>query len=425
MDPLSIAASVTGLLAFGGKVVSNLLSIADRAGDAPNLARSLLQEVSDISAILDQLDGFIQGRVTVSPDRGSMIPFKHVVASFSGCVMTYSDLQQQLDEMGLGDENGGMGIFDRLAWVRKETAFEAIVQRLQNHKASMTLMLTILQCQASQETERCILQLHQAVKETLRANQLLAERMNFLEQHGTMYPNPGTSREMQYSKSLAGNASVLEDDRVSFRSTMSRFSVRSFSSIISRTYQSFRPAFELDLETSRVYRGTARHARFSTTSMTSSALYSTALSLLSGLSWAQVSEVSVFALPVFSSDLSNSEYYPWSTSEEHIAQNLGNMQPGRAYELPKPGKLNRDISGEPQPKLLHEETPLSDVGALIQKMMMPGITTTVASELYTRLPSIANNDDVEIGIPSPTTNEGHIWEPGIRTPSLIGHLLWV
>ncbi|KAJ2986734.1 hypothetical protein NUW58_g4889 [Xylaria curta] len=322
MDPISIAASVAGLLAFGSKVVSVLFSVVYKAGNAPSLAQSLLWEVSDISAILGHLDRFIQGRVAVSSERGSMIPFKHVVASLSGCVMTYSELQQQLDKMDLVNADGGMGVFGRLAWVRKEATFSGIVGRLQNHKASMTLMLTILQCQASQEAESCIKQLQQAVEKTLQDNQRLAERMRCLERHGTIDPSPDPSHNTQCTTCLAENTSVLSDDRSTIYSTESGSTIRHPTNTVSKTYQSFRLAFERDLRTTRVYRRAAHQQCFSVTSLPSTALYSTALSLFSSLSWDKVSNMSVFALPVFISDLGNSEYYPCLPPEEHIPQTL-------------------------------------------------------------------------------------------------------
>lgn len=38
-----------------------------------------------------------------------------------------------------------VGVFDRAKWLFKEGKVATIVQRLQNHKASFTLMLSILQ----------------------------------------------------------------------------------------------------------------------------------------------------------------------------------------------------------------------------------------------------------------------------------------
>lgn len=142
MDPLSVAASVVGLLAAGGKVSSLLVTVVTKGRDAANLAQSLLREVSDISAALGHLQSYILQRISVPPARGSLILLEHILTSLTGCVTTYSDLQATLDTLSI---EPNMGVFDGFKWVRKESSLKEICQRLQNHKMSLTLMLTILQ----------------------------------------------------------------------------------------------------------------------------------------------------------------------------------------------------------------------------------------------------------------------------------------
>ena len=67
--------------------------------------------------------------------------------------------------------------------------------------------------------------------------------------------------------------------------------------------------FEQDLETSRVYRRTHPLERNSMATATSSALYSTAMSMISKASISQISSLSVYALPIYSADLSNNQFY--------------------------------------------------------------------------------------------------------------------
>jgi hypothetical protein len=66
--------------------------------------------------------------------------------------------------------------------------------------------------------------------------------------------------------------------------------------------------FDRDLQTSRVYSRTILN-RQSLSSQTSTALYTTALSLFSKLSLSEVSDLSFFALPVYAVDLENSDCY--------------------------------------------------------------------------------------------------------------------
>jgi hypothetical protein len=74
----------------------------------------------------------------------------------------------------------------------------------------------------------------------------------------------------------------------------------------------FRFAFENDLETSRVYKRTQHYS--SDVSFTSSAVRTHAWSIFSGLSLADVSVISAIALPLYSCDISNSQWYKFGES---------------------------------------------------------------------------------------------------------------
>jgi hypothetical protein len=142
MDPLSVAASVTGLLGVGVRISSSLFSLITACRDAPNLAQSLMWEVTDISAILGHLQSYILGRTRIATSRASMIMVEHLLTTLTGCVATYSDLQRVLEDLNLKPE---MNVFDKIKWARSESLIHTIVRRLQHQKSSMSLMLTIIQ----------------------------------------------------------------------------------------------------------------------------------------------------------------------------------------------------------------------------------------------------------------------------------------
>lgn len=142
MDPLSVAASIVGLLAAGGKATNLLFTVISKCKDSPKVAQSLLWEVADLSAALGHLQEFIGGRARGLPERGNLILLDQLLTTLTGCVTTYSDLQFILDSLNISED---MGAFDRLKWVRQEDKINSVVQRLQSHKSSLTLMLTIMQ----------------------------------------------------------------------------------------------------------------------------------------------------------------------------------------------------------------------------------------------------------------------------------------
>lgn len=141
MDPLSVVASVVGLLAAGRKVAS-LFTVITKCKDSPVLAQSITREVIDISAVLGRLQDFVGSRTTVAAERGNLIQLDQLLTTLTGCVTTYSDLQSILTTLNISED---MGVFDRIKWMRQEGSLNTLVQRLQSHKLSLTLMLTILQ----------------------------------------------------------------------------------------------------------------------------------------------------------------------------------------------------------------------------------------------------------------------------------------
>jgi hypothetical protein len=142
MDPLSVAASVVGLLAAGGKVTSLLFTVITKCKETPDLLRSIMWEVGDISTALGSLQDFVSSRAKAASERGNLIQLDQLLTTLTGCVTTYSDLQFILEGLDISEE---MGTFNRIKWMRQENRLNTLVQRLQSHKSSLTLMLTIMQ----------------------------------------------------------------------------------------------------------------------------------------------------------------------------------------------------------------------------------------------------------------------------------------
>ena len=139
-DPLSIAAGVIGILTAAAQISSLLINFTRASIDAPDQARIIATEVSDTSGILSHLQSFLLGKEFLDRSRTSLLQVDHVVTIVSGCVLTFSELEKLLDELKV--EN--LSVLDRTKWARKETAIAALVQRLQNHKASLSCMLNVL-----------------------------------------------------------------------------------------------------------------------------------------------------------------------------------------------------------------------------------------------------------------------------------------
>jgi hypothetical protein len=141
MEPLSVAASIIGLLNAAGKMAQLLKGLTALA-DAPGSARAVLTEVNAMTGALKQLSDYLNGAISVPAGREQLILLEHVAVTLMGCVTTYDELEAVIESVH-GDAE--MGVIDRLKWTLKETEIQDIVQRIQNHKISLTLMLSILE----------------------------------------------------------------------------------------------------------------------------------------------------------------------------------------------------------------------------------------------------------------------------------------
>ncbi|KAI8314597.1 hypothetical protein K4K59_002678 [Colletotrichum sp. SAR11_240] len=296
MDPLSVSASVVGLLAAGCKLSSALFVVVSSTREAPKSAQSLLCEIADISAALGSLQSFVTGRVQASAERGALILLEHILTTLTGCVTTYSDLQHMVDGFKI-DEH--MGLVDRAKWMMAESSISVLVQRLQNHKTSLILMLGILQCDTMQEAENSTQRLCALIQQVVESNKDLCDRIRALEREGSVIPETEAGKD---------DASTI---------TRGRDSIALSLADSDRAVLKF--TFDQDLGASRVYNRTLNN-RQSMESLASSALYATALSVFSSLSLSQVSDISFYALPVYAVDLSNSTCYVFS--EEEALQNI-------------------------------------------------------------------------------------------------------
>lgn len=139
MDPLSIAASVTGLIMAGAQITS----LVQRLQDAPALASAVETEISHFVVVLSQLQPFLTGasHPPTLPSRSSLIEVQQIQIILSGSVITLSELQTAVAALSHG---AGIGIRDRVRWMLAESAIAQLVQRVRDHKSSLTLILTLL-----------------------------------------------------------------------------------------------------------------------------------------------------------------------------------------------------------------------------------------------------------------------------------------
>ena len=139
-DPLSVAAGVVGILHAAAGISSLLIKFTRATNDAPHQARVIITEVNDTTSILNQLQAFLLGTDVAHTSRTSLLKLDQVINIVSSCVLTFSELENEVDDL----ETGEMDVLDRIRWVKKEARIASLIQLLQNHKASLSLILNIL-----------------------------------------------------------------------------------------------------------------------------------------------------------------------------------------------------------------------------------------------------------------------------------------
>ena len=141
MDPISIGASIAGLLTAIVQVSSLLKTLVSRTDDAPKTAQGVMAEVTDIGTCLDALQGYFLGTQVMDRSGRSLVMIEQVIVVLTDCVSIFSELEQTLESLKTTQPTLTL---DKLRWAMKETVISKILQRLQASKMSLSLMLSTL-----------------------------------------------------------------------------------------------------------------------------------------------------------------------------------------------------------------------------------------------------------------------------------------
>jgi hypothetical protein len=142
MDPLSVAASVAGLVSLAGQLVPTLYNLGLTVKEANKDAQAAAVEVAAMSVVLQGLQGYIIGRSKANPRRLQLITVEHITASLTACVFTYSELDAVLKDLHADTR---LKAWDRAIWFIKRDSIQDLVSKIQNHKLTFSCMLNILQ----------------------------------------------------------------------------------------------------------------------------------------------------------------------------------------------------------------------------------------------------------------------------------------
>ncbi|KAI0019151.1 hypothetical protein F4780DRAFT_459836 [Xylariomycetidae sp. FL0641] len=367
-DPLSVAASILGILAAAGKVVEILSPIVSAVKDAPMLPRLIYSEVVSSRIILSALHDLVPLLAAKHRKRASLIQVDQIIAILSDGVLVFSELEALSPSLPVPGTL--ITLPNRLQWARKENTLSSILTRLENFKSSISLVLNIIQWCLS---NTCLLDGNTKLIESSYSdvNAVQMQQELGLQVTRLISSHQDLSLRLSRLEALSVNLHLIEShsnrDRMSLQSDDTVSIVRPrFKSIYNRHLTRLRfsgnptplrssdnapivpsrledineniplegltevngassgavarKPFEYDLLSSPVYQRATHSA--SDASFTTSVARSGAWSWFSKFSLGEVSAISVIALPIFASDVANAYHYVFGAPQTNSSTSL-------------------------------------------------------------------------------------------------------
>lgn len=138
MDPLSVAASITGILTAAAQV-STLLS---GVKDAPASISAVLTELEHIKIVFRALQRFLDRATTVTGPRAALIQLGDVVTILTQTVLVFSEMETLITPLSNPEKSPG---WHRWIWAWQQSGVTRLLNQIQRHKTSLTLLLQIIQ----------------------------------------------------------------------------------------------------------------------------------------------------------------------------------------------------------------------------------------------------------------------------------------
>ena len=114
-DPLSIAASIVGLITISAQIVGMAKDLLDKVKDAPGTMIRVREEVESMQPIFHQVQLLLIGTGSgLNRGKLTMITVHSLMATLTGCVIVYSKLEQRVNEVcGFNDPTTASALWKR------------------------------------------------------------------------------------------------------------------------------------------------------------------------------------------------------------------------------------------------------------------------------------------------------------------------
>ncbi|KAF4501894.1 Rho guanine nucleotide exchange factor scd1 [Fusarium agapanthi] len=313
-DPLSVAASIAGLISITVEAVKFLSPYVSAANETPQIAAHVYSEIQSTQVILMGLQSLIKNLASAKAQHAALIGVNQVVTVLTDGVLLYSELHKELQSLRAKDGMEKVPLRGRLQWAWKESTFITLLSRLQSFKSSMTLVLMILQSclsHSGRTAKEHQEQLSNNVQVLLDTNEALSRRIMNIE--NALDTQTITSRRTSI---LPPSASSPQDTTQPSISETIAVSIGTNNKLVTSKFD-----FEDDLESSHVYRRALRDTM--DCSIRSSIARSYNWSVFSDLSLGDISVMSFIALPIYQDDITNTEHYDFGEEATYTSETPG------------------------------------------------------------------------------------------------------
>lgn len=139
MDPLSITASVAGVITLVQKLTSEIYVLQQSVGSAPESARRIKEEVEGTRMVLTQVEHFINSDYQGSAINAHLIHLKDLLQIISDCVLTFNALDSLMDDL----IQPGSRFLTQVRRALKEKEILKTAERLGRLQITLGLMMSI------------------------------------------------------------------------------------------------------------------------------------------------------------------------------------------------------------------------------------------------------------------------------------------
>jgi hypothetical protein len=135
-ESLSIEASVAGIITATVRTAT----ILNNLHDAPDHIADLSAETSHVQLVLRTLQRLIEKLQDLPSQRAAMVQLEDVVVVLTETVLVFSQLEATITSLAARQRSSTQ----KLTWVWERSTTVRLINQLQRHRASLTLLLQII-----------------------------------------------------------------------------------------------------------------------------------------------------------------------------------------------------------------------------------------------------------------------------------------